>query len=274
MQVVICRSRTYILPCVCVCVCVSVCLFWPPLPVTSLDRWHPLALWLACQRLNMSMGAPLQASTFIYKCKFKPSLVLSPSHTCTALPLTVEDWFGCFPATETAAEWVLGSPRTLANNHEMLQIVNRDGGAGRRNDSHKMSQSRKLCMKAIEETFDPLFLLSYSNDASLQMSPHHGSEGNDSPHHILGVTTLSIHTHWFRIVGKHTSSSRSHHWFFSLRGKVLSSGLQLCICISNRMRLVWATDLSVSFHHNLTNIRLDFVKELNRISNANYTLVC
>lgn len=50
-------------------------------------------------------------------------------------------------------------------------------------------------MKAILETFDPLFLLSYSNDESVWMSPHQGSEGNDRPHQILGVTTLSIHTH-------------------------------------------------------------------------------
>lgn len=53
------------------CVCVWLCVYSGHLPSPSLDRWHPLALWLACQCLHMLMGAPLQASTFIYKCKFK-----------------------------------------------------------------------------------------------------------------------------------------------------------------------------------------------------------
>lgn len=39
-QVVICRKPTSTLPSVPECVC----LFRPPLPVTPLDRWHPLAL--------------------------------------------------------------------------------------------------------------------------------------------------------------------------------------------------------------------------------------
>lgn len=50
-------------------------------------------------------------------------------------------------------------------------------------------------MKAVLESLDPLFLLSYSNDESLWTSPHQGSKGGDRPHQILGVTILqSTHT--------------------------------------------------------------------------------
>lgn len=125
--------------------CECVCLLRVPLPVTSLDRWHPLALWLACQRLNMSMGALLQASTFIYKCKFKPlPLILPPSHTCTTLPLTVQDWFGCFPFAETVVERVLGSLRTLANNHEMFQIHQQGRAWGRKWQSQNVPIKKTL----------------------------------------------------------------------------------------------------------------------------------
>lgn len=118
----------------------------------------------------------------------------------------------------------------------------RHGSRGRKWQS-KMSQSRKLCMKAIQETFDPLFLLSYSNDESLWMIPHQGWEGNDRPHNIK---------EWLRCQSTHTDLglwgntlqvdeaiadfflSLSEGWrglnFFLKGVEILNSGLQLWPC--------------------------------------------
>lgn len=164
------------------CVCVCVCLSWSPFPSTSLDRWHPLALWLACHHLNMLMGAPLQASAFIYKCKFKSSPVLP--HTCTTSPLTVQDWFGCFSSTETAAKWAQRWRWTPPNNHVKLQIVNRDGGARKEMTVTKCPYQENFVWKPSRKLLTPYFFFHILMTRLCRLSPHQGSEGNDRHHEI------------------------------------------------------------------------------------------
>lgn len=132
----------------------------------------------------MSTRPALQAPTFIYKCKFKPSPIPPPSHICTASPLTAQDLFGFFPFEEKPSEWVPRSPESQ----------------GVSNRQHRMTATKRSnhqnFVKAVHKSYETcIFFLSYSNDMSEQMSPHQPPEGNDKPHQILWMTMLSVYTH-------------------------------------------------------------------------------
>lgn len=71
----------------------------------------------------MSTRPALQAPTFIYKCKFKPSPIPPPSHICTASPLTAQDLFGFFPFEETPAEWAPGSPESQGASNRQHRMT-------------------------------------------------------------------------------------------------------------------------------------------------------
>lgn len=211
VQVVICRSKMYMLVYVFVCAC--------PFPGTSLDRWHPLALWLACHHLNMLMGPLLQAETFIYKCKFK-SVPFHPD-TCTTLPLTVQDWFGCFLSTETV-KWTKGWCWTPQNNHEMLQIVNRDERVEEGNDSQKCPNQENFIWKPSRKLLTPYFFLSYSNDVSPLADSSSGLRGKwQAPLDLRSDHAVNPNEHlwdWIWIVGEPTPHWHNHHWFCFIWG--------------------------------------------------------
>lgn len=149
--------QVVMLPCVCPYTCVCMCVSWSPFPFTSVDRWHPLALWLACQRLNMLMGARLQASHSYINVNGTPRPIL-PTHTHTHLHHVASDssgliWLLPIRRANRGQRWdSLGHCQTITKCFKLSTGMRELAG---RNDSYKMPQSRKVFMKAIQETSDP-----------------------------------------------------------------------------------------------------------------------
>lgn len=189
--------------------CARVSFFWPPHPVTLLDRWHPLALWLACQRLNMSMWALPPASTFIYKCKFKPSHLHAPAPR----RLTVQDWFGRFPSVETAAKLApdrLGHWQTITRRFKSSTAT---GSRGRKWQSLNVPIKKSFLWKPSRKLLPPYYFFHILMTCVSVDEPSSGLRGkwqasSDSrSDHFVNPHTLIWD--WVWIVGKHSSCWRS-----------------------------------------------------------------
>lgn len=214
--------QVVMLPCVCPYTCVCMCVSWSPFPFTSVDRWHPLALWLACQRLNMLMGARLQASHSYINVNGTPRPILpTHTHTCTTSPLTVQDWFGCYPSAELTEDSA-GIASDTAKQSPNASNCQRGWGSWQGEmTATKCPNQEKFSWKPSRKLRTPLFLLSYSNDASVDTSssPLWGKWQTSSESRSVCAVTPHTDWDWVWIVGKHSPCCQKYIFFSPLKGK-------------------------------------------------------